>query len=479
MLVRSLLVVFLTIAAVQVAAAVEPLDAKALAARLDKVLDDHPTAKRTTVTLKVVDLQSGETIYDRGGDRLQVPASNLKIYTSACALDLFGPDHRFKTIVRAEGPIENSVLRGNLKLIGGGDAMLTSKELRKLAKQVVDELGVRQIIGEVVVDNSRYAPRLKGPGWMWDDDPSYYNMSVTPLMVDFNVLTVKLTPDAEGFVYAKLDPPSNSPELVSVGADAAAGNALATRRPFAEPIEYRGDRKLDKPTELRMTMHDPGPWVAGMFTQMLAEEGVNFSPSPRKEAANSNDKTPPREIVHEGPTLAETLKHFNHVSENAVGEVLLHEIALARGVKRPDWPDGAKIISRWLVEQAKLEPGSFRYVDGSGLSRYNLISADSSVRLLQYLQQSDDFEPFFQSLPTSEVKLTDVETAGAKDTSTDPRVSAKGGSMSSVSTMSGYLRTLDGRLLAFSLLANGFIGNNEPVFDLRQQVWRELVRYQP
>ena len=479
MLVRSLLVVFLAIAAVQVAAAVEPLDAKALAASLDNVLDGHPTAKRTTFTLKVVNLQSGETIYDRGGDRLQVPASNLKIYTSACALDAFGPDHRFKTIVRAEGPIENGVLRGNLKLIGGGDAMLTSQDLHKLAKQVVDELGVRQIIGEVVVDNSRYAPRLKGPGWMWDDEPSYYNMSVTPLMVDFNVLTVKLTPDAEGFVYAKLDPPSNSPELVSVGANGAAGNALATRRPFTEPIEYRGDPKLDKPTELRMTMHDPGPWVAGLFTQMLAEEGVNFSPSPRKRTAKPEDETPAREIVHDGATLADTLKHFNHVSENAVGEVLLHEIALARGVERPDWPDGAKIISEWLVEQAKLEPGSFRYVDGSGLSRYNLISADSSVRLLQHLKQSDDFEPFFKSLPTSEVKLDDAETAGANDTSKEPRVSAKGGSMSSVSTMSGYLRTLDGRLLAFSLLANGFIGNNEPVFDLRQQVWRELVRYRP
>jgi len=479
MLVRLLFGFCMLVAAVRSASAADPLDAAALKTRLDEVLDHHPTAKRTTVTMKVVDLESGETLYDRGGDRLQVPASNLKIYTSACALDTFGPDHRFQTIVRAEGPIENGVLRGDLKLIGGGDAMLTSKDLQKLAKRVVDELGIRQIIGDVVVDNSRYAPRLKGPGWMWDDEPSYYNMSVTPLMVDFNVLTVKLTPDAEGFVYAKLAPPSNYPELVSVGDGTATGNELATRRPFTEPIEYRGDRKLDKPTELRMTMHDPGPWVAGMFTQLLAEEGVNYSPSPRKQAAKPNDETPARELVHEGPTLAETLKHFNHESENAVGEVLLHEIALARGVGRPDWPDGAKIISAWLVEKAKLEPGSFRYVDGSGLSRYNLISADSSVRLLQHLKQSDDFEPFFASLPTSEVKLDEAELIGASDQSTTPRVSAKGGSMSSVSTMSGYVRTLDGRLLAFSLLANGFIGNNEPVFDFRQQVWRELVRYQP
>lgn len=479
MSVRLLLGLCLLVVTVRAASAADSLDATILEMRLNEVLDAHPTAKRTTVTLKVIDLESGETIYDRGGDRLQVPASNLKIYTSACALDAFGPDHRFQTIVRAEGPIENGVLRGNLKLIGGGDAMLTSKDLRKLAKRVVDELGIQKIIGDVVVDNSRYAPRLKGPGWMWDDEPSDYNMSVTPLMVDFNVLTVKLTPDAEGFVYAKLDPPSIYPELVSVGAERTSGNVLATRRPFTEPIEYRGDRKLDNPTELRMTMHDPGPWVAGIFTRMLAEAGVNFSPPSRQRAKGANGGATAQELVHEGPTLAETLKHFNHVSENAVGEVILHEIALAHGVKRPDWPAGAKIISDWLIEQAKLEPGSFRYVDGSGLSRYNLISADSSVRLLQYLKQSDDFEPFFQSLPTSEVKLDEAETTGAKDMSQAPRVSAKGGSMSSVSTMSGYLRTLDGRLLAFSLLANGFIGNNEPVFDLRQQVWRELVRYQP
>jgi D-alanyl-D-alanine carboxypeptidase/D-alanyl-D-alanine-endopeptidase (penicillin-binding protein 4) len=478
MFVRLLCGFCLLVATNSLATAADPLDAVALRKRLDGVLDRHPTAKRTTVTLKVVDLETGETLYDRGGDRLQVPASNLKIYTSACALDTFGPDHRFQTIVRAEGPIENGVLHGDLKLIGGGDAMLTSKDLQKLAKQVVDELGIRQIFGNVAVDNTRYAPRLKGPGWMWDDEPSYYNMSVTPLMVDFNVLTVKVTPDADGFVYATLEPPSNYPELVSVGAEQAVGNALATRRPFAAPIEYRGDRKFVRFSELQMTMHDPGPWVAGMFTQMLAEQGVKCLPSPRKQAANPSYKTPPREIVHEGPTLAETLKHFNHVSENAVGEVLLHEIALARGVERPDWPDGAKIISEWLVEKAKLEPGSFRYVDGSGLSRYNLISADSSVRLLQYLKQSDNFDPFFASLPTTAVKLDEADLLGASDQAKAPRVSAKGGSMSSVSTMSGYLRTLDGRLLAFSLLANGFIGDNEPVFDLRQQVWRELVRYQ-
>lgn len=456
-------------------------DAAALAKRLDKIVAAHPTAKRSTVTLKVIDLESGETLYDRGGDRLQVPASNLKIYTSACALDTFGPEHRFQTGVRAVGPIENGVLRGNLQLIGGGDAMLSSKDIAGLAERVIRELRIKEVQGNVVVDNSRYASRRLGPGWMWDDEAEYYNMSVTPLMVDFNVATVKLTPDDAGLAVARLAPPSNSPPLVRVVDEANAGGPLAFRRPFADSIEYRGDRKLAKESSVRLSVHDPGAWAAGLFQHMLNDRGVEFLAPKRAnhEPAQSSDRANEiaQEIVHERPTLAVTLKHFNHVSENAVGEVLLHEIALARGVERPNWPDGAKIVSEWLVERAKLEPGSFRYVDGSGLSRYNLITADSAVRLLQYLKQGDDFEPFFQSLPTSEVKIDEVELRSASDKSPTPRVSAKGGSMSSVSTMSGYVRTFDGRLLAFSLLANGFIGNNQPVFDLRQQVWRELVRY--
>jgi D-alanyl-D-alanine carboxypeptidase len=124
------------------------------------------------------------------------------------------------------------------------------------------------------------------------------------------------------------------------------------------------------------------------------------------------------------------------------------------------------VISQWLIDEAGLEAGSFRLVDGSGLSRYNLISADSSVRLLRYLYGSEHFDAFFKSLPTEKVDGK-------------PVVTAKGGSMSGVSTMSGYIKTDDGRLLAFSLLANGFLGNNKPVFDLRQCVWRELVRYRP
>ena len=163
-----------------------PLDNSGLSDALDSLIEGHPTYKRTTVCLKVVDLQSGDVLYDRHGTRLLTPASNLKMYTTACALDAFGPEHRFTTRVQLAGTMENQTLKGDLVLVGGGDSMLAHQDLAKLAERVIQRWGIRRIEGKVRVDNTRYGSPLKGPGWMWDDDPDYYNMPITPLMLDFN-----------------------------------------------------------------------------------------------------------------------------------------------------------------------------------------------------------------------------------------------------------------------------------------------------
>jgi D-alanyl-D-alanine carboxypeptidase/D-alanyl-D-alanine-endopeptidase (penicillin-binding protein 4) len=450
---RSILALGVVLAATACRAG-EPLNAAALRAALDKALDSHATAARTTVTLKVVDLETGGVLYDRGGGKLLTPASNLKIYTSACALDAFGPDHRFETRVTAAGPIKDGTLDDNLILTGGGDAMLTHEDLAALAKKVVDELGVRRIKGQVLVDNSRYDGSLKGPGWMWDDDAEYYNMSVTPLMVDFNVATLHLTPDSFGATGA-LRPVADYPEVLHTEPDEAAPVAVKLWQ-FDDVIEVI-DGQLDKPRDEKIAMHDPGPWVESLFKHLLQERGVEIT-DVEHDSSHAG-----KSLVHKGPTLAETMKHFHDKSENAVGEVWLHEIAVAKRAERADWPTGAKLITAWLVDKAGLEAGSFRLVDGSGLSRYNLISADSAVKLLTHMQKNEHFKVFFDSLPKEKVDGKEC-------------VYAKGGSMTGVSTISGYLRTGDGRLLAFSLLTNGIIGPSDPIKDLRQDVWKTLVR---
>ena len=260
------------------------------------------------------------------------------------------------------------------------------------------------------------------------------------------------------------------------------GKRLFWRAPSTDTIlvAKRGDLKafmedLEEDEEPRLTPNDPGRWVASVFKKMLEKNGVEFFEAP---AGRSQSESAEDSIELESRPLSEILRHFNEKSENAIGEVLLHEIAIAQGTSQPRWSDGAKAISNWLVNEAELEAGSFRLVDGSGLSRYNLISAESAVKLLQGMRDHRHFESFFAALPGYELELQNIAWPNTPAKGFDAtRVWAKSGGMSGVSTISGYARTLDGRMLAFSLLANGFIGKYEPVKDLRERVWQTLVQY--
>ncbi|MEM9352864.1 MAG: D-alanyl-D-alanine carboxypeptidase/D-alanyl-D-alanine-endopeptidase [Planctomycetota bacterium] len=447
----------------------QPLAAGGLREALTKLVDNHPTARRTTVCLKVVDLETGEVLYDRGGDRLLVPASNLKIYTTACALDRFGPDRRFETKLQIRGEMVASALTGEIVLVGGGDAMLSTAALGKLADWVAKEAGVRKLVGRVRADQSRYASPLKGPGWMWDDEPDYYNMSVTPLMLDFNVLRVRLESSAGGKPTARLVPPASYPPL-SWSHQAGSANSWIDREPFTDAFLLSNPSSLESSLEERVTMDDPSPWIESVFKHQLQPRVIEI-----EHADHSRVLPFVSEHSRPGASLAETVKHFNRVSENAVGEVLLHELAIDAGREQPAWSAGASVISDWLVGVAGLERGSFRLVDGSGLSRYNLISADSSIRLLQYMHKHPTSSVFYEALPKY-----GVEVAAPSDSENkEERIAAKPGGMSSVSTISGYADTLGGRRLAFSLLTNGYIGSNRPVIDLRGKVWQTLVRYRP
>lgn len=496
--------------------AAEPaLDAPALKAELDALLRTHPTQKRTTVALKVVDVQTGEVLYDRLSDRLMTPASNLKIYTSAAALALLGPDARWDTQWRSDTKPVRGNLRGDLVLVGFGDPMFSAKQLRASLTKLVETQKLRSIAGKVRVIRPEGWSSLpdKGPGWMWDDEPDYYNMTITPAMMDFNVLSVRVEPSPKPGdpMNVFVTPPTRYPIVKHADPSPAGTNPAwrvgftasepregeptprvrIDRTPFQDDIEVQGSLRAGaKPAESRITMHDPERWIASVATVMLDELGVKVLDRqlPRTTAP---DRLPPILLdTSRGKSLAEASKHFLKVSENAVGELFLLTLAKTHGDHdrfgpEVSWPKGAAAISNWLVQQAGLDEGSFRLVDGSGLSRYNLISADSSIRLLRHMASHEHFEPFFDGMPIYKVALPLANAQGQAHWNGTPlaefspeRVFAKPGGMSGVNTISGYLDTLDGRRLAFSLLANGYIGSSAPVRDLRGKVWATLIRYQ-
>ncbi len=462
--------------------ALEPVDTNGLTAALDTLIENHPAYKRTTIYLKVVDLETGEVLYGRGGDKLLVPASNLKIYTASTAFDLLGADYQWSTSVSSTKPIKRGVCQGDLIIHGTGDPMLDTEQLASLADDLIKQNKLKRVQGNVYVAISprwEHVP-LKGTGWMWDDDPDYYNMSIRSVMLNYNTLEVVVKHGKDKPIVT-LVPATDWPKIeIDEAAQDDPTKVRITRKPFDETIHISGNPPADaEPVQETITMHDPALWIAAVFKQMLIERGVKVNGDVVSTQSIPTDAV---ELVsHKGQTLTEAMRHFLRVSENAVGEMTLLKLAETQTEDDVSWPAGAKVITDWLVNTAGLEPDSFYIVDGSGLSRYNRISADSSVKLLTFMKKHKHFEPFFDGLNEYEVPFPEGEKWDGVPLAEfdNERVFAKSGGMRSVATLSGYVKTLDGRWLAFSFLTNGYYGSNKPVFDLRSKVWTELIRYRP
>lgn len=438
----------------------------ALAERLASILDASPLTERTHVGVAVADADTGELLFARDARRLFVPASNAKLYTSACALATWGPDHRFATEIALDGRVDaQGVLEGDLILRGGGDPVLRSADLRAMARDVAEVLAVRRVAGDLVVDESLFDPTRKGPGWMWDDDPEAFNMSVSALMLDYNVLTVLSTGAANGVQSLALSPESDYPPIV--GATDASTGLRVTRHPFqdviiAEPAEGGG---APEPISVRLTMHNPARWAGGVFRAMLAEAGVEIAGEVRVVTQPTRVSA---ELAHESLPLREILTLFNKPSENAIGEMLIHSLAVKAGIVPGSWHAGAEVLSRWLAQEVGLDAGDFRLVDGSGLSRYNLICAEGTVKLLAHMWRHPHRDVFVASLPVAGVDGSLRGRMGG--TAAAGRVHAKTGTMGAVSCLSGYVQTAGGRWLAFSILTNGYIGSSGPSAALQDRL---------
>lgn len=460
------------------AVALLPLHAPAspsFADRLAAILDGDHALARTHLSLRVLDLESGEVLFDRNGPRLFTPASVLKLYTSACALDTFGPNHTFTTSIAMAGILGEDVLTGDLVLIAGGDPMLTSGDLALLADRLVAETGIREVTGDLVVDASLFPVPLKGPGWMWDDDPDTYNMSISAMMVDYNVLGVVAEPGtvAGEPPLVRLDPPAAYPPVENTARLIVESPAelTVTRRPFTDTVLVSGTLSLgSEPVRTSLTMHDPARWAGSVFRAMLEDRGVAVGGEVRVSTVPVLEGDDPL-VSFESRPLSDAITRFNKVSENAIGEMLLHHLALESGERPDSWQPGAQAITDWLTTTVGIDGGSFRLVDGSGLSRYNLVPPDVTTTLLAYMHGHEHFPVYRASLP--------VYTAVLGTGNEVERIYAKPGGMSGVSTLAGYVETLEGRYLAFAYFANGYVGSNAAVRELRERIFSELVEYAP
>src|SRR2546430_15140669 len=321
------------------------------ASRAEALLATTPTNKGEWGLL-VVDAESGETLYEQNADKYFVPASNMKLFTTALALAKLGPEYRFHTTLETQGAISSEgVLRGDLILVGRGDPNLSNRKFpyelkeefdgppQKVLVELADALvtkGVKQISGDIVGDDS-YFPRERYPnGWEIDDMVWEYGAAVSAIIVDDNTVALTLTAgDVSGeAVRAEVAPATTDfsvTNLVMTSASAVKADLTLKREPGSNIVTVSGTLPAQsKPRKLVLAVQEPALHAAVMLKRLLEERGVKGDGVARAQSTSPDAKTAPERVVlasHNSVPLSEAVKLVNKISQNLHAESLLRTAA--------------------------------------------------------------------------------------------------------------------------------------------------------
>lgn len=455
-----------------------------------------PELSSAMVGLKVVSLDTGRVLFEENAGKLMRPASNMKLYTVAAALDRLSPDYRFVTSVYAHSrPDSSGVVRGDLTLYGRGDPSIAArfnngdyfKGIDDLASRIV-AAGVKRVEGDIVGDETYFVGPKYGAGWEWEDLTWYYGAEVTPLTVNDNALDLFIKPGPAVGQPALITtgPPDPLLTIVNKVTTSAKGlrrelsihrglndNTITITGSIAlEDRGYTGGIGISHPALLfvyllRNSLAQKGVVITGksrttgevnqpsLITAVPAS-GTNGLSSPfQQEIATL--QSPPFSLI-----AAQTLKP----SQNLYTELILRTLGKVTPPPATMSPLGQTSENLGLeavkafLKTAGILPEALNLDDGSGLSRNDMITAEASVQLLTFMSKHRFANVFRDALPIAGVDGTLRNRM--RGTAAANNVRAKTGSLSSAASLGGYLTTAAGEKLAFSIMVNNYPRDVEP-----------------
>ncbi len=432
----------------------------------------RPALHGARLGIHIEDAETGEVLADVAGEKRFLPASNMKLVTTAAALDVLGPDFRVRTSVYVPPPDANGVVTGDLTLVGRGDPTLSDRynadkkdtrltPLEQLADQVA-AAGIREITGDVVGDESYFRAAPLGDGWGWDDLQWYYGAEVSALSVADNHVTLTVAPTRPGEKVAVTCTPATGYITLRNEAVTAAGKETDTfglHRGLADNvIELYGALPPNGGRELGVAVHDPACFAAHLFRDMLVRRGIVVRGGVRRADANLRQRQPLaletlREVAFiESPPLSLWVRTTNKISSNLYAELLLRHLGRTRGAPDKDADvAGCEVVAEFL-SRAGVAVAELKIRDGSGLSRLDNLTPGGLTALLRFMHKHPAWNVFYDSLPIAGVDGT--LRSRLKGTRAAENLRAKTGTLDDVSALAGYVTAANGRVLVFSFVAN-------------------------
>lgn len=451
--------------------------------RLNRAINEQVRrALRSSPALSVVveEVASGERIYGYRADERRILASNTKLFTSAAALHYLGPGYVFETPLLSRGPVAAGTLRGDLAVVGRGDPTVSERftldpyaAFRPWAR-ALRERGIRRVEGDLYLAHGYFEDAEVHPDWPRDQLSKWYEAPVSALSFNDNCVWVRVSPTGGGRARVDVLPPLGRYPVVNLtrtGSSSRYHQVVVTRKPDAAEIEVRGYVWSEAETENAwVTVPDPVGYFGAALLAALAEEGIEVA-----GRARPVERIPPgawERVAEHRTSLLTALEVVNKRSQNFYAESVLKTLG-AESCDRGTWEAGLDAVAQFLEEEVGIPRGAYRMADGSGLSRGNRFSADQLVRLLRHMYYHRWGRAFLQSLPHSGEDGVSWERRLEGD-GYRGNVFAKTGTLSGVSTLSGYAKGRSGRLYAFSILGNG-TGATWRARDAQDAILRALI----
>lgn len=388
----------------------------------------------------------GNILYRRDSEKYFIPASTVKLFTTATALQKVGTQFRFRTAIYGDS-------QQNLYVVGRGDPSLTENQLRDLARQLKRQ-GIQQV-NQLIGDDSYFQGSSVNLNWEWEDVQAGYGAPVNSLIFNQNSIELVLSPQSLGqslkVTFAEAQETQNwQVENQSVTVRHNEPEFVEVEREFNKPIiRVKGQLRVGSESEsVYVAVENPAHYFLQQFQRILASEGITV----QQIAVTLIPQNLTQELARiDSPIFAEFIQETNLESNNIYAEVLLRLIgAQGRG--------SGKIDERGLNEltltlgQLGVNSEGYRLVDGSGLSRHNLVSPEAVVQLLRSMANSPFALIYRASLPVAGVSGT-LENR-LRNTAAQGLVQAKTGTLSGVSALSGYAELSNYEPIVFSIMVN-------------------------
>jgi D-alanyl-D-alanine carboxypeptidase/D-alanyl-D-alanine-endopeptidase (penicillin-binding protein 4) len=406
----------------------------------------------------VVSLTRGDTLFAQGAGDMMQPASTMKLFSTAVALDRFGPEHSFSTdVLRDTASTAGGVVNGNLYLRGDGDPSMSSRfwkdanlPMTTLARSVA-AAGVKHVKGDLIYDASAFDDQKIPDGWKTKYLGAAYAARVSALSLNENLVWVVVRPEG-GTARVELEPATSSIPLTSnVRVGRGSGGRIVARQ-SGDGIVVSGSVGANSgPLRYSLVVPDPALFTAGALHAALKDAGVTVDGTvkPGKTPA-----TAAKVASFASPPLSAIISEMNRESINVVAELLFRDAARATAPGGMSSADASlSNIREFMAKRVGANPASINVSDGSGLSTLDSLTPRTMIQLLSYAHRGPWSSAFHGSLPVA--GESELLRRRMRSTPAQGNLHAKTGTTDTVIGLGGYVTAKDGEIIAFSFLYNG------------------------